>query len=230
VVERIWRRDEAIAAFTAEVTALVEALRSTPETAFANPTRCPPWTVAEELAHTVIACSRLGEALSQPEPQGPQITAAQYFRPDVRFSAAATQDRIADAQRFAAKTPVSQQLSLLHSQLELMGRVAQEPPQRLVHTRWGDVMSLTDLLVTRVFELAVHGVDLADGLGVPPWLTEAASDIVEGLVLPSGAQVVRAATGWSRPALLRKTTGREPLTAADQAVLHQIAPTPLTLT
>ncbi|WP_373320727.1 maleylpyruvate isomerase family mycothiol-dependent enzyme [Rhizocola hellebori] len=229
VVERIWSRAEAVAAFTAEVTALVEALRGTPETALANPTRCPPWTVADELAHTVIACSRLESMLDEPEPQGSAMPAAHYFRPDERFASAATASRIAQAQESAAQTPVPQQLSLLQSQLDLLPRLAQEPPERLVRTRWGDVLTLTDFLVTRVFELAVHGIDLADGLGVAPWLTEQACHMVEGLVLPSGAAVVRNATGWSGATLLRKTTGREPLTPTDQTLLHQAGLTHLTL-
>ena len=68
---------------------MVAALRGTPGAAFANPTRCPPWTVAQELAHTVLACSRLEAMLAQPEPEGPEIGAAQYFRRDERFGAAA---------------------------------------------------------------------------------------------------------------------------------------------
>jgi hypothetical protein len=167
--------------------------------------------------------------LDQPEPEGPEIPAAQYFRAGERFSAAATAGRIADAQHYAATTPASEQLSLLQSQIEVMARVLQEPPQRRIHTRWGDVMDLTDFVVTRVFELAVHGIDLADGLRVPPWLTDSASDMVEGLVLPCGAAVVRAATGWSRPTLLRKTTGRDPLSETEQAILHTKTSSPLTL-
>ena len=229
VVERLWQREEAVAAFTAEVTAMVAALRDTPDSAFANLTRCPPWTVAEELAHTVLACSRLEAMLAEPEPQGPEIPAAQYFRPDERFSPAATAKRIADARLEAATRPVTEQLRVLQSQLDLMPRVTREPRERLVLTRWGDPMTLTDFLATRVVELAVHGIDLADGLGVSPWLTDAASDVVEGLVLPRGAARVRAATGWSRPTLLRKTTGREPLTTTDQTLLHRADPTHLTL-
>jgi uncharacterized protein (TIGR03083 family) len=216
VVERLWRRDEVVAAFTAEATAMVAALRGTPEAAFANPTRCPPWTVAQELAHTVLACSRLEAMLAQPAPAGPEIAAAQYFRAGERFGAAATQQRIADAQRFAAETPIPALLSMLENQLTLI-----PVQERLVTTRWGDVMRLTDFLATRVFELAVHGVDLADGLGVPPWLTDAASDVVEGLLLPRGGQTLRDLTGWSRAAVLRKATGREPVSESEGQALHR---------
>jgi hypothetical protein len=42
-----------------------------------------------------------------------------------------------------------------------------------VRTRHGDVMLLTEFMRTRVLELAVHGLDLATGLGRDPWLTGA---------------------------------------------------------
>ncbi len=229
VVERIWRRDEAVAAFTAEAAAMVAALRDVPAEAFANPTRCPPWTVADELAHTVIACSRLTAMLAEPEPPAPEVPAAQYFRRDERFGEDATTSRIADAQALAAKTPAPELLAELSSHVAVTARAAAQPPHRRVRTRWGDTMTLTDFIVTRVMELAIHGVDLADGLGVPSWLTDEASAVAEGVIVPCGGAVVRDATGWSRPQLLRKTTGREQLTEPEKASLDRLGITWLTL-
>ena len=46
---------------------------------------------------------------------------------------------------------------------------------RIVQTRHGDAMLLTDFLTTRVVELAVHGLDVADVLEQQPWLTAPAA-------------------------------------------------------
>lgn len=46
-----------------------------------------------------------------------------------------------------------------------------EPDERVVKTRHGDAMLLSDFLSTRVLELAVHGLDVADAVGAEPWLS-----------------------------------------------------------
>ncbi|MFI8504487.1 hypothetical protein ACIGFK_39190 [Streptomyces sp. NPDC085524] len=43
-----------------------------------------------------------------------------------------------------------------------------ESERRVVRTRHGDAMLLADFMLTRVFEVAVHGSDLADALGREP--------------------------------------------------------------
>ena len=53
------------------------------------------------------------------------------------------------------------------------------PQGRVVRTRHGDRMLLTEFVRTRVLELAVHGLDLAASLARPPWLTGAAAAVVE---------------------------------------------------
>ncbi len=87
-----------------------------------------------------------------------------------------------------------------------------EPSPRVVRTRWGDAMLLTDFLVTRVVELAVHGLDLAAGLDREPWMTPEAAAVTERLLLGPGAAGTLAMVGWDRLAFIRKATGRVPLT------------------
>ncbi|WP_433303110.1 maleylpyruvate isomerase N-terminal domain-containing protein [Actinoplanes sp. CA-030573] len=94
---------------------------------------------------------------------------------------------------------------------------AREPDGRLIRTRHGDAMLLSEFLVTRVVELALHGLDVSDAAGRPPWLTPAATDCVLGLLFT--APPVVAGLGWDPVTVLRKTTGRAPVTPAEAEAL-----------
>jgi hypothetical protein len=87
--------------------------------------------------------------------------------------------------------------------------------------------------VTRVVELAVHGLDVAASLGRSPWLTSQAAAILEGLLLPGRSQCevgrLRDRLGVDRAALIALLTGRAPLSAADEVTLIQHGVTRLTL-
>ena len=76
-------------------------------------------------------------------------------------------------------------------------------------------MLLSEFLLTRVVEVAVHGLDLADALGREPWLTSQAADLVQSLLLgPDGAATLEK-LGWGQLRFLRKATGREPITGEE---------------
>ena len=66
----------------------------------------------------------------------------------------------------------------------LRSRLAAEPPDRVVRLPWtGWSLSLDDLLVTRLMEIAVHSDDLAVSVGVePPRLPDAVLDPVLDLL------------------------------------------------
>jgi hypothetical protein len=102
---------------------------------------------------------------------------------------------------------------------EVVAACRAEPPGRVVRTRHGDPMRLDDFLTTRVVEVAVHGFDLADGAGVPSWLTPAAADTLQDLLLGPGRRAPDPAH------FLRVATGR----ASDPALLARLAPRLLTL-
>jgi hypothetical protein len=72
-----------------------------------------------------------------------------------------------------------------------------------------------------VLELAVHGLDLAAGLDRPPWLTDAAADVVEKLVLPAGSARLRQEAGWDRPTLVAMATGRLPFRPSDRVLMER---------
>jgi hypothetical protein len=103
---------------------------------------------------------------------------------------------------------------------EAWALVRAAPPGRVVRTRHGDLMLLTEFLRTRVVELAAHGLDLATALNRDPWLTAEAAAVIEDLVLPPGAApVIRERLGWDRVTLIAALTRRRPLTAAESGLL-----------
>ena len=98
-------------------------------------------------------------------------------------------------------------------------------------TRHGDVMLLTEFMRTRVLELAVHGLDLAAGVGRDPWLTDAAAAVVVELILPGedGAARLRQRLGWDRAGLVAKATGRSAFTPAERQAMQDAGLRPLAL-
>ncbi|MEH1124886.1 maleylpyruvate isomerase family mycothiol-dependent enzyme [Micromonospora sp. CPCC 206061] len=221
---------EVATAFRAEAAALSAAMRAVPSAGWDRPTCCPPWTVRDEFAHTAVAVSRTLEMLALPAPPGPPVTAAGYFVADRRFDQAVDAARVDSAQQFAAGQSNNELVDWFDRQWRAVVTAAGGVPgDRLVTTRHGDPMRLTDFQVTRVFELAVHGIDLADALGAPPWLTPEAADIVDGLLLGSRAPQARQVLGTDSAGLIRYATGRTPLTATDRDNLDQLGITWLTL-
>jgi len=177
-----------------------------------------------------MATARTLAMLEESSSTGDLVPAEAYYVPTKRFEASANADRVAGAQSLAAQEEWPDLVAGFETRWQAVSRrVAAEPEERTVTTRWGDPMLLTEFQVTRVVELAVHGLDLADALGVEPWLTGAASDVVEGLIHPAGAHAVRQRLGWDRAEFLRKTTGRSPLTGAERCTLEGYGTTWLTL-
>ena len=220
--------DAVLDGFAAEARSLAAAMAAAPATAFAAPSPCPPWTVSELFAHVANAAGRVCGMLAGPEPEaGPGdeglVSAVGYYRADRRFSAATNADRIATARRGAAGSgPDDLRAEFDRAWRSALADVAAAPPGRRVRTRHGDLMLLTEFMRTRVLELAVHGLDLAAGVGRDPWLTGAAAAVVEELIMPgeNGAAGLRQRLGWDRAGLVAKATGRSPLTAAERQAVQ----------
>lgn len=235
-------------AFSAESQRLLEAIRATDEAEFDRPSPCAPWTVAELAYHVRMTMGRLHGMLTEPEPEpGPQsqpepqprpdpraglVSAAGYYRADHRFSADADTERIESARRGAAALPdaaarIDDFAKARRHALEL---VRAAPAERVVRTRHGDLMSLTEFLRTRVLELAVHGLDLAAALGREPWMTPSAAQVTEELLLPaSAAATLRARAGWDRVTLIGALTGRRGVTPAEARLVDDVGPERLVL-
>jgi uncharacterized protein (TIGR03083 family) len=208
-----------------EAARLSEIVSGEEEDSFTRASPCPPWTVAELLYHVRIGVGRLPGMLAEPEPgDGPLVPVAGYYRPGRRFSSAANTDRITAAQQgaaaLAAGAAIVRDFEQAWRQSWMLARAA--PQARVVRTRHGDRMLLTEFLRTRVLELAVHGLDLAAGLGRQQWMTAGAARVVEDLVLPAGnAAQLLDETGWDQVTLIAKATGRAPLTAAEATLIER---------
>ena len=229
---------EVLDAFAAEAQSLAAALAGESPAAFGRPSPCPPWTVAELFWHVTTAAGRVSGMLAEPEPEpepepgtgdpragGPGlVSAAGYYQPDQRFSAATNADRIGSAQRGSAGLGPAELRAEFDRAWPLAWAAARDArPGRRVRTRHGDLMLLTEFMRSRVLELAVHGLDLAAGTGRDPWLTDLAAGVVQDLILPGpgGAEaLLRTQLGWDRVTLIAKATGRRPLTAVERAAVQ----------
>jgi len=232
--------DATTRALAAEAEALQAALTGLTVQESSLPSPCAPWTVGELLCHVVIGAGRVAQALAEPEPSDPGLASpgtassgtassgtagtADYYRQDNRFSAAVDADRIATARALARELGEPEQMTreLGRRCRETVSLLASAPPDRTITTRHGDRMLLTDFAGTRLVELAVHGLDLAAGLGRPPWLTEEAADVLENLWLPPGtARRVRDQTRCGRVTLIAWLTCRADASPAERRLLNE---------
>jgi uncharacterized protein (TIGR03083 family) len=218
-------------AFRLEAESLSRIAAGLSDAEWGLPTRCEPWTVRELLGHVRVVIGWLPGMLTAAEPGSAEVSAVEYYRPDDRFAATSNAARIALAQDHAAGQGSGAALvEDFTATWQLADRLCRaEREDRVVRTRHGDAMLLSQFLLTRVVEVAVHGLDVADALGRAPWLTPQAGDIVLELQLgPNWRDAVRE-LGWGRLGLLRRATGRQPLGPADVARVERLGIRWLTL-
>jgi uncharacterized protein (TIGR03083 family) len=231
-----------VAAFRAEAQALTATAGTLDDGDLARPSPCPPWTIGALLCHVLVAAGRIDQAVAAARegtgaadaagPRDPLVDARGYYRPDARFSPVVNADRLDTAADLAARlgTATAIRAELTAACERTLTVLATTPPDREIRTRHGDRMLLTEFLVTRVVELGVHGLDLAGGLDRPPWLTAAATAVIEELLLggsPGDAVIDR--LGSDRAGRIARLTGRVPLSPADKAVLAELDIRPLAL-
>ncbi|WP_329103385.1 maleylpyruvate isomerase N-terminal domain-containing protein [Micromonospora sp. NBC_01699] len=220
--------DRVLDVFRGEAEQLGRALTGLSERDWDRPTACTPWRVRDLLGHVRVVIAWLPEMLAAEPPPGAEVDAAAYYRPDDRFAPDTNGTRIRLAQQHAAAYDNGE--SLVRDFIATWSRVDRlcraEPPDRVVRTRHGDPMLLTEFLRTRVVEVAVHGLDLAAALDRPPWLTGPAAELVEDLLRGTTA---RQDLGWDRLTFLRKATGRTPITPAETERINRTGVRWLTL-
>ncbi|MFR9778512.1 maleylpyruvate isomerase N-terminal domain-containing protein [Micromonospora sp. MS34] len=212
--------DTVRAAFRDECRQLEAVLRGLTGADLDRPTPCPPWAVRDLIAHVRTGAGRLVDMLAAPAPARAEVDAAGYFG-TAKFTPEVDRDRIAAARREAlapADVPeVAEGFARVWRATD--AAVAGQPPERLVRTRHGDAMTLTEFLRTRVVEVGVHGLDLADALDRRPWLTPAAAEVVAELL--SDGRPVPDELGWDALTLVRKATGRAALTHRERTVVAE---------
>jgi uncharacterized protein (TIGR03083 family) len=226
-----------VAAFQAEAQALAAAAGALDEAELIRPSPCPPWTIGALLCHAITAAGRIDQAIAAGRdgagPRGRVADARGYYRPDERFSPAVNADRVDRAAELAASlgTAAAMRAELAEATARTLAALRTEPPDLEVKTRHGDRMLLTEFLVTRVVELGVHGLDLAGGLGRPPWLTAAAAEVIEHLLVPeTGMRTeLRGRLGCDQTGVIARLTGRVPLSTAERDVVAGLGVTGLAL-
>ncbi|MDB1086228.1 maleylpyruvate isomerase N-terminal domain-containing protein [Streptomyces sp. ACA25] len=206
--------DHVLDAFRLEAGQLSRAMAGVSEAEWRLPTRCAPWTVGELLAHVRVVIARLPDMLTAPAPTRAEVSAVEYYRPDGRFAPESNTARIVLAQAHAAEqVSGSARVEDFTATWQRVDRLCRaEPEGRVVRTRHGDPMLLSDFLLTRVVELTLHGLDLADALGREPWLTSQAAGVVRDLLLDPEGRTALEELQWGQLRFLRKATGREPIT------------------
>ncbi|MDH6139465.1 uncharacterized protein (TIGR03083 family) [Kitasatospora sp. GP30] len=213
-----------VEAFRLEAGRLTQAMTGVAQAEWRLPTRCTPWTVGELLAHVRVVIAWLPGMLAAPAPPRPEVSATEYYRPDARFAPGTNAARIALAQHDAAQQADGDGLvEGFDATWQEAYRLCQaEPDSRVVRTRHGDPMLLSDFLVTRVVELAIHGLDLADALGREPWLTPQAASVVQELLLGPDSTASLEQLGWGQLRFLRKATGRDPIGEGELAEVGRL--------
>ncbi|WP_326556248.1 maleylpyruvate isomerase N-terminal domain-containing protein [Micromonospora sp. NBC_01796] len=211
-----------------EAEQLTRALTGLSEQDWDRPTACTPWRVRDLLAHIRVVIAWLpGMLIAQP-PARAKVDARAYYRPDERFAPDTNTTRIRLAREHTAAhdtgAALVEDFRINWQQVDKLCRA--EPPDRVVRTRHGDPMLLTEFLRTRVVEVAVHGLDLAAALDRRPWLTAPAAELVEDLL---GGSTARRALGWDRLTFLLKATGRTPITPAETEQINHLGIQWLTL-
>ena len=215
------RFSRSLEALSGESAAAEAALRALPDAAFDRPTRCTAWDVRGLTGHMLRDVDRIVDYLAAPAPSEADATAASYFtRYDPVADAPDVAKRSIDrAAGFATTGELVEAFAATWRRAIDLARA--EGPGRLVEVSWGPTMRLDDYLDTRVLEMAVHGLDLADALGEPPWLTPEGGAIVRDILttLLGGAPPA----AWDDAELADKGTGRAPLTEQDRAALGEAA-------
>ncbi|GIJ11621.1 maleylpyruvate isomerase N-terminal domain-containing protein [Micromonospora andamanensis] len=208
-------------AFHDECDRLGAVLRTLDRSDLDRPTRCTPWTVADLLAHVRTGAGRLADMLATTVPGPARVDAAGYFGA-AKFLPQVDADRVESA-RSEATRHRSQELAagpgtgFDRAWRATLAAVDAHPADRVVRTRHGDPMTVTEFLRTRVVEVGVHGLDLAEALDRPPWLTPTAARVIADLL--TGGQPLPADLGWDRLTLIFKATGRSPRSRAEQDAL-----------
>jgi uncharacterized protein (TIGR03083 family) len=214
--------EELVATLDEESRLASGSLGAAAEDAFAGPTRLPLWTVKELFAHMWLDLDRIREYLAAPAPSVADTDAVLYWRrydpaddgPDVAARAKEIANRFASGSELVA--------SFDEGRAEAVALALATPEDRLVAT-WGPTMRFDDYLRTRILEMGVHGLDLADALGREPWLTRGAADVTRRILVGLLGEEPAIVRRWSDRSFIEAGTGRRGITYEEHAALGPLA-------
>ena len=188
----------------------------------AVPTRLPGWTARHLVAHLYRDFERLALACTTRCEGAPAVDDVTYWRSYDRTAIAArTTARAAEIiSRFQTDDAlIAGWRSMWRQALE----DAASADPRTVVTTWGPTMQLHHLIGTRLLEVVVHGLDLADARGTPRVVDASALSYVDTVLQAlAPSPDVRLAT-WDDVTWIEKAAGRIPLTSSERVALGERA-------
>ena len=214
--------EQALIALERECTLVSRAVEGLPDDVFARPTRLALWNVKELLGHLWRDLDRLRVGISAPVASEADTTAVSYWRtydPDDRGPAIAERAR-ETAGAFRTGAGLARSFEENWRQGIVLARG--EPPERLIVT-WEPMMRLDEFVATRVLEVAVHGLDLADALDRDPWITPEATRITRAILVGLLGTEPPSSLAWEDITFIETGTGRRTLTDTDRAALDAAA-------
>lgn len=192
------------------------------EAQFGTPTRCAAWNAKELLAHMYRDVERTIVGLHEEAPGKPDTDAVTYWR---SYDPKADAPNIADRAKLrAASYGSGHELAVVWDDMwkRSYELAVGQPPMRPILT-WGPILTLEDFLTTRVVEITVHGMDMADALGRDTWATEEAVDMTTGVLRGILGEEPMPDLGWGDLTFIEKGTGRQPLTHGEHEILGTLA-------
>jgi uncharacterized protein (TIGR03083 family) len=198
------------------------SLSAVADDAFAGPTRLPVWTLKELFAHMWSDLDRIRMYLAGPAPAAADTDAVAYWRRyDPADDGPITAERARGiAGRFASGAELVR--SFDDARAEAIALAVATPEDRIVAT-WGPTMRFDEYLRTRILEMGVHGLDLADALGGEPWLTPGAADVTRRILIGLLGEEPAIVRRWSDRSFIEAGTGRRGLTYESHAALGPLA-------
>jgi uncharacterized protein (TIGR03083 family) len=212
----------AIQALKLECALVSETALALSEEEFSRPTRCPAWNVKELVAHMHRDIERIVVSMAVEVSGRPDVDAVTYWRSYDPVGDAPTMADRSKARADSYRTGL--EVAIVWDDLwrHALDLVEGEPPSRPFAT-WGPVMLLEEFLKTRVVEITVHGMDLADALGRDPWPTSEGLDTTIEILRGSlGGQPV-GELEWGPMTFVEKGTGRQPLSDVERRTLGPLA-------
>ena len=214
-----------LAALSSESERAEAAMRTLGDADLTRPTRCEAWDVRSLIGHLIRDVDRivvyLGESLPDQAPSGGDIDAVAYYR---AFEPVAAAPGVAQRSRDLAAAYASREAlveGFAQTWRHAIDAATAAGPERIVTVAGGRTMRLADYVPTRVLEMTVHGLDLADALGRPPWTTPGAAEVTRSVLV--GLLEAEPPAGWDDTMFFDKGTGRAALSASDLDALGTAA-------
>lgn len=185
---------------------------------FNRPTRCPPWDVRVLVGHMVRDLDRVLSYLDEPASDAATTDAITYFRsydPQAE-GATITSSSIETADGYGSPAALVQGLD--ETLRRCVDRAGAEDPGRILRTRLTTIR-LDEFLKTRILEIGVHGLDLADALGRDAWLTGPAAVVILAILRGLLGEDPSVSLGWSDLVFIETGTGRRALTDGERTFL-----------